>query len=179
LGFNKAAGETQKTDFAEITASYTVRNGLIENRDMKMLAPLVRLTGAGLVPMPPRQVDYKVEAKLVASIKGQGGKDSLAGLPIPIRITGSWDQPKYTVDWNSVFQEMARDPERLKNLPGDLKKTVEGLGIPLPLPGLDKGAATKPAEVLKGVLDSVGKKSGDGSKPSAEDAVNTLKGLFK
>jgi AsmA protein len=86
LGVGASAGETQKTDFAELSGSFTIKNGLLENRDFKMLAPLVRLSGKGIVPLPPQQVDYLVTAKLVASVKGQGGSDErLKNMPTDLR----------------------------------------------------------------------------------------------
>lgn len=136
-----AGGGEEKTDFAELSGTYTIKNGVIDNRDMKMLAPLVRLAGNGTVPMPPRTVDYGVTATLVATTEGQGGKDSLAGLPIPVKITGPWSNPSYQVDWKSVFTEMAKDPERLKNMGGDLGKAAKGFGVNIPGMGGGTGGA--------------------------------------
>jgi AsmA protein len=136
-----AGGGEEKTDFAELSGTYTIKNGIIDNRDMKMLAPLVRLSGNGTVPMPPRTVDYGVTATLVATTEGQGGKDSLAGLPIPVKITGPWSNPSYQVDWKSVFSEMAKDPERLKNMGGDLGKAAKGFGVNIPGAGGGTGGS--------------------------------------
>ncbi|MBT5263188.1 MAG: AsmA family protein, partial [Rhodospirillaceae bacterium] len=107
LGMDKSASATEKTDFAELGGTYVIKQGVVDNQDFKMLAPLVRLSGAGLVPMPPQTVNYGVEAKLVASLEGQGGKDALAGLPIPVRVTGTWQKPDAKVDWDTVFKAIA------------------------------------------------------------------------
>jgi len=149
LGFG--ASQTEKTDFAELSGSYTIKAGVIDNRDMKMLAPVIRLTGSGTVPMPPQTVDYAVEAKLVASLQGQGGTDALAGLPIPIKITGPWSNPSYQVDWSSVFKTMAADPARLKSLPGDLSNAAKNFGVSLPsLPASGNvGGGNLPGEIAK------------------------------
>ncbi len=133
LGFGDSQAE--KTDFAELSGSYAIKSGVIDNRDLKMLAPLFRVTGSGTVPMPPQTVDYVVEAKLVPTVEGQGGRDALAGLPIPIKITGPWSKPSYDIDWSGVFREMATDAERLKNLPGELGKAAKDFGVSLPIPG--------------------------------------------
>src|SRR5690606_1409536 len=71
----------QKTDFAELSGTFTIRQGIVENRDLKMLAPLLRLGGGGTVSLPQQSLDYTVDATLVASLKGQGGRDDLAGIP--------------------------------------------------------------------------------------------------
>ncbi|MDE2200957.1 MAG: hypothetical protein KGJ41_18270, partial [Rhodospirillales bacterium] len=121
--------------------TYTIRAGVIDNRDMKMLAPLFRITGAGTVPLPARTVDYAVEAKLVPTIQGQGGTDAMAGVPIPIRVTGPWSHIAYQIDWAGVFRGIAADPARLKALPGDLGKAAQGFGVTLPSAGGAAGTA--------------------------------------
>ncbi len=177
LGFG--ASQTEKTDFAELSGSYTIKSGIIDNRDLKMLAPLVRLTGAGTVPMPPQTVDYTIEAKLVPTIKGQGGQDALAGLPIPIKITGPWRGPSYKVDWANVFQTMAKDPARLKNLPANLAQAAKGFGVNLPgagglggvlqnLPG--SPATAPPAPTTPGTTN--------GTQTSPVPSLPSLKKLF-
>jgi len=187
LGFG--GSESEKTDFAELSGSFTIKNGVLENRDLKMLAPLVRLAGEGLVPMPPQTVDYNVEAKLVASLEGQGGQGALAGLPIPIKIQGPWHKVEYNADWKSVFSLAAKDPARLKNMPKDLRKMGENLGIAMPIPKVPG------TEKLGGVLENIpglskGKDTpqatepppaGDDSKKvkkPASDPLDSIKGLF-
>ncbi len=142
LGFGQA--QEEKTDFAELSGSFTIKDGVLENKDLKMLAPLLRVTGSGLVPMPPRTIDYKAEAHLVGTLEGQGGKDALAGLPIPIAVKGSWDSPAVGVDWKDVLAAAAKDPQRLANMPGELRDLGKSLGVRLPIP--DKEV---PGEILK------------------------------
>jgi AsmA protein len=183
LGVGASAGETQKTDFAELSGSFTIKNGLLENRDFKMLAPLVRLSGKGIVPLPPQQVDYLVTAKLVASVKGQGGSDALAGLPIPIKVKGPWSNVGYGVDWKSVLSKAALDPERLKNMPTDLRESAKGFGVELPALGIPG------SELLKGLFQpkqqpaeqTKEQEAPAAPEPSPEplpDPLKSLKGLF-
>jgi AsmA protein len=184
LGMGDSGGEAQKTDFAELSGSFTIKNGLLENRDFKMLAPLVRLSGKGVVPLPPQQVDYLVTAKLVASVKGQGGSDALAGLPIPIKVKGPWSNVGYGVDWKSVFSKAMLDPERLKNMPTDLRESAKGFGVELP------ALAIPGSELLKGLFQpkqeqpveqTKEQEAPAAPKPSPEplpDPLKALKGLF-
>jgi AsmA protein len=171
FGMDNKAGKSEKTDFAELSGTYVIKNGVIDNRNLKMLAPALRLSGAGLVPMPPQTLDYGIEVKLVATSKGQGGKDALAGLPISVRASGTWQKPVYKVDWDGVFKAIAADPERLANMSGDLGKAASGMGIKLP-----GGAKTE--SLIKG-LTGGGKKSsaGTGSStaaPAKKDPVSDL-----
>lgn len=150
LTLDKQAAETVKTDFAELSGSFVIKNGVLANQDLKMSAPLVRLSGKGLVPMPERAVNYDLTAKLVPTLEGQGGKDALAGVPIPIKVKGPWDNVSYHVDWKKVFGDIAADPERLKNLPQGLREASKNAGINLPLPKLrDVGKGAAPLEQLE------------------------------
>lgn len=151
LGFDASARDVQKTDFAELSGTFTIRDGVLENKDLKLLAPLLRLTGNGQVPMPPRTIAYGLTATLVGTTQGQGGKDGITGLAIPVRVTGSWDAPAYNVDWQAVFLDAAKDPERLKSMPKDLLQAAKGVGVSLPgLPDTGKLPDT-------GLLPDVGK----------------------
>jgi AsmA protein len=133
------SGATEKTDFAELSGSYVITKGLLTNQDLQMLAPLVRVNGAGDVNLPPQALDYGVEAKLVSSLEGQGGEKGLAGIAIPIRATGPWADPTIQIDWASAIRQAALDPERLKNMPGDVQDLATGLGIKLAIPGAEDG----------------------------------------
>jgi AsmA protein len=134
-----SGGDKPKTDFTELSGSFTITDGVLDNPDTKMLAPLVRVTAAGQVPLPPRTLDYNAEAKLVASLEGQGGSDALAGLPIPVHVYGPWDGLTYDVDYESLFAAAAADPARLANMPADIAEKAAQFGVDLPIPGLGGG----------------------------------------
>ncbi len=177
-------GTKPKTDFTELSGSYTITDGLLQNGDLMMQAPLVRVTGAGQVDMPPQTLDYNVEAKLVASLEGQGGSDALAGLPIPVHAYGPWDNLSYDVDYATMFNAAALDPARLANLPADILGQATNFGVNLP--GLGGTAGTE-GGLLKGVLGSaVGGFLGggepeqpaaaEGSAPTGEGPSPTVEG---
>ena len=163
LDYDKA----EKTDFAEISATWTAKNGVIDNPDLMMNAPLLRVTGKGTVSLPPRQIDYRVLPKLVASLAGQGSK-SAGGLGVPILIKGSLDDPSIQPDLEGVVRGVIEAP-------GDAVKGV-----------IDGGGGA-----VKGLLDSVtgggkstaeeGASSGSPTQESSnpvEGAAKKLKGLF-
>lgn len=89
---------TDKTDFSEMTSTWTITSGIAENQDLKLVSPLLRLSGSGRVALPAREVDYMLRPKLVASLAGQGGAQDLSGIEIPVRVHGPWHDPEYTPD---------------------------------------------------------------------------------
>lgn len=107
LGQKSAKGNdpSKRTDFSEITASFAIKNGVAHNNDLQGKAPLFRLGGAGDVDIGNSTINYGAKAALVATSKGQGGRDlsNLAGVTIPVRITGPLDKPDITVDYAELI----------------------------------------------------------------------------
>jgi AsmA protein len=114
-----AAGNTQKTDFSELNASFAIKNGVAHNEDLEVKAPLFRLGGAGDINIVNSTLDYLAKASLVATSQGQGGKerDNLAGLTVPVRLSGSFDDLKYKVDFRGMAGQAAKSEvgEKLKD----------------------------------------------------------------
>jgi AsmA protein len=102
--------EAQATDFAELSGTFTIDKGIVSNDDLSLIAPLVRMTGAGKVPLPPRTVDYVVKPKLVATVEGQGGAGDLGGVAVPVKVTGPWHDISYKPDLEAVLKEQMKDP---------------------------------------------------------------------
>jgi AsmA protein len=104
------ADQGQRTDFSAMSASFVIRNGVAHNDDLDVKAPLVRVGGAGDIDLGKSQIAYVAKATLVATAKGQGGADlgHLAGLTIPVKLSGSFDAPKYEIDYGKVAGEAAK-----------------------------------------------------------------------
>jgi len=122
--------DADKTDFAELSGTFTIDKGIVSNDDLSMIAPLVRMTGEGKVPLPQRSVDYLVKPKLVTSIEGQGAASDTAGVTVPIKVTGPWSDVSYRPDLESMLKEQVKDPsaviEQLQDGDG-AKGLLEGL----------------------------------------------------
>jgi len=137
-----AIGGAAKTDFAELSGSFGIRNGVAANKDLKLLNPFVRLTGAGIIDIGSQTLDYRVEPKAVGSIEGQGGKGDLSGIGIPFRIHGSWSSPKYEPDLSGVVNSAIDSVLQGKN-PADLGGLIPGLGGDKAKPADDQGQQPK------------------------------------
>ncbi len=130
-GWKKAPRE--KTDFAELSASFRIADGIAGTKDLRMIGPLVRLTGSGEVDLLRRRLDLRVNPKLVGSLKGQGGRMELAGLPVPVIVRGPWDNPKIYPDIRGVLSDPAGAYRRLRKLisaagAGDAAKAAADIG---------------------------------------------------
>jgi AsmA protein len=147
----------EKTDFSELSASFSVVNGVAQNQDLSLVSPLLRVTGTGAVQLPGRTVDYTVKPKIVASLEGQQGAQALNGLEIPVRISGPWSGVKYEPDLGGVL----KDPNKALEAVKELSKQFKG-----------KNAN----EIVDQLL---GKKAGDGATGSTSGAKGLLNKFLK
>jgi AsmA protein len=104
------ADTAQRTDFTEMTASFVIKNGVARNDDLDVKAPVLRIGGAGDIDIGNSRLNYVAKATVVATSKGQGGADldHLAGLTIPVKLTGPFDAPKYEIDYGAIASQAAK-----------------------------------------------------------------------
>ena len=125
----EAADSKQKTDFSEMSASFAIKNGVAHNEDLEVKAPLFRIGGAGDIDIGKSSINYVAKASVVATTKGQGGRelDQLAGLTVPVKLTGPLDAMKYEVDYKAVAGDLAKSKvgERAKEAIDKNKEKVE------------------------------------------------------
>jgi AsmA protein len=102
--------EPNQTDFAELSGTATVTNGLIRNNDLALKSPLLRITGEGTADLVSEKIDYRLTTKIVGTLKGQGGKEleEVKGVAIPVKIAGTFSEPTYTPDVRDAIAEIAK-----------------------------------------------------------------------
>lgn len=144
--FDMKGGEQQKTDFTELSGTFRITDGILRNADLALLSPLLRVTGKGTVDLPKKTLDYRVEPKLAPTAEGQGGKTEIAGITVPVIVSGPWHDLSYRPD---------------------LAGAVEGV----PAEALDKLK-----EMVPGVGKSGGSSDGGQSGSSPTDALKKLFG---
>jgi AsmA protein len=174
-----AAAEAPTTDFSSLTGSFSAKNGVINNQDLALMSPLLRVKGAGTADLAKELIDYTLGVSIVETSKGQQGKElaDLKGLTIPVKISGTFNDPKPTVDLATLFKDNAeaKVKEKLDAEKARLKdKVSEKLNDKL---GSELGG------LLGGVLGN--KKADPEAEPSAEETPpaksleDELKGKLK
>lgn len=103
LGSDASEGE-KKTDFTALTGKFTMKNGIVNNTSLLMEAPFLRLNGQGSANILKEVVDYHLKVTIVGTSKGQDGASDLAGLAIPLKVTGSFTDPKFGLDTGSALK---------------------------------------------------------------------------
>jgi AsmA protein len=138
------AAKGEKTDFSELTASFSIRNGVAHNADLLAKSPFLRLSGEGDINIAEGSLNYLAKAAVVASSSGQGGKEisELKGLTVPVRATGPFSALKYRLEFGSTFSDAAKQrvEEKKEEVKGKIEDKLKSM-----LPGGDKGEAPPPA----------------------------------
>jgi AsmA protein len=103
----KQADKSQKTDFSELTGTFAIRNGVASNNDLSMKSPLLRVGGAGDINIGEDTINYLVKASVVATSKGQDGRDAgdLKGITVPVRVNGPLAAPAFGLDYNAMLTD--------------------------------------------------------------------------
>jgi AsmA protein len=122
-----SAGESRKTDFAELGGTFVIERGVLTNDDMRLHAPTLRVGGRGTVDLPARTVDYRVEPRAVASLEGQGGRTDLSGLLVPVVIEGPWHDISFRPDLSDLLQSAIENPEQIRQQLEQLGGQASGL----------------------------------------------------
>lgn len=134
---------SDETKFAELLGTFKLDNYKITNDDFSLKAPLFRVTGKGEFDVAAQTMDYLVNLVVVNTTDGQGGKglDDLAGISIPVRLSGDLTAPSYSLDMRSLYQSyVKREIDRKK---GELLQ--EELGI-------EGGESLSTKDIIKGAL---------------------------
>jgi AsmA protein len=161
------SGEPVQTDFSALSGTFTATNGVIDNQDLALKSPLLRISGAGQVSLPKETINYSLKVAVVGTISGQGGKElaELKGLTIPVKIGGTFSEPKPTVDLASMVQDKAKEELKAKAE----EKIKEKLGGDLG--GLLGGAlGTKSAEESKPTESTAEEAAAEEPAPAEEKA---------
>ncbi len=139
----------KETDFAQLSGSFNVKNGVANNQDLFMSSPLLRVTGQGIVNLVSKTMDYHVKPRVVGTLKGQGGSMLRKGLTVPLHITGPFASLKVRPEINARTL--------IDNAPALLNKSKIGSKLNKILGGGKQGGApAQPAsspqkELLKGL----------------------------
>jgi len=123
----KKGGDTQSTDFSQLSGSFVIKNGVVRNDDLSMASPVFRLTGNGIINLANKTLDYHAKPKLVGTLVGQGDTDAARkGLAVPVRIRGPLNAPKVSLDVS--LKTLLQDPQALKDQVKGVKSLLKGGG---------------------------------------------------
>jgi AsmA protein len=141
FGLSDKPTEKPRTDFSELVAPFTIKNGVFNTSGTTMKSPLLRLLVTGDANLVTETLDMRVEPKVVATLKGQGDAKQRSGLAVPVLVSGTFSKPKFKPDVKGILTQGVELPKA-----EDLKKALPDAG------GLQKESLKDSAkELLKGL----------------------------
>jgi AsmA protein len=145
FGLAEKGTERPRTDFAELDVPFTITNGLFDTPKTSLTSPLLRVNAAGTAHLVKETLDFRVEPKFVATLKGQGDVEKRSGIEVPVLVSGTFSAPKFRPDLKGMvtkgLEGVVSEPSKLKSL----------------LPGKEKGEGKsdtlqqKTKDLLKGL----------------------------
>jgi AsmA protein len=160
-------GETEKTAFGTLSATFRIANGQAATDDVRLVGPLIAMTGRGSANLVDRTLDFRVDPKLVLVPQGQGSAANPAGLGVPVVIKGSWSNPQIYPDIAGILENPAAAFDKLKTLGGGLI----GLLQQPDASGRKQGAGDV-MQRLDDVIRGGGNRQGDGGR--VQDVIRDL-----
>ena len=101
----RPADRNAKTDFGELVASFTIKDGVARNDDLDVKATGLRITGAGIIDIGRSRIDYGVKPILVTNAKGQG-------VTVPVRLTGALEDMQHEVNYSAAAKDVVNQLRR-------------------------------------------------------------------
>jgi AsmA protein len=109
FGLAKEGEQKPKTDFSELNAPFTITKGIVDTTGTTMNSPLLRVLATGKANLVNESLDFRVETKLVGSLKGQGDTKEREGITVPILVTGTFSSPSFAPDMKGVLEKTIQD----------------------------------------------------------------------
>jgi AsmA protein len=138
FGLEQKPAQRPRTDFAELAAPFSIKQGNVHTPQTSLKSPLIRVIAAGDANLVKETLDFRVEPKVVGTIKGQGDTEERSGLMVPVLVSGTFAKPKFAPDLAGMAKKQ-------------LEETILGSGQEGQK--LDKQGLEETAKgVLKGIL---------------------------
>ena len=124
MGLSQSGKEKPRTDFTELRIPFDVTDGVVDTAGAGLKSPLLRVSAAGKANLVKSTLDFRVEPKVVGSLKGQGDSKERSGIVVPILVTGTFSSPKYRLDLEGMMKSEMPDTESIEKAikDKDLKK---------------------------------------------------------
>lgn len=112
-------GEGRRTVYRSVTGNFTIESGVLRNRDLRVDAGDLTVSGDGRIDLGARTLDYSL-------IPVAFGDRDDGGLRVPLIVTGPWDAPRFRLDLEALAREQLREErERLEAIAREEAQRLE------------------------------------------------------
>lgn len=129
-----AQSPDEQTDFSEFLSQFAITDGLVNAPTISLTGPFVTMTGTGSVNLPAQTLDLRLAPRASTAMDNQSGKS----IAVPMRVTGTFSQPKIVIDAEALLK--GRAEQGLRDIVGG------ALGKKQETDPAGEGAADEPAK---------------------------------
>jgi AsmA protein len=170
IDFRSVLSPTAETDFTKFDSVLKIKDGVATVDLLKLISPALGIDGTGNIDIGGQKLDIRLATAIDKTGQGAGSVVQLNGIPVPVRLSGSWNQLKVTPDFSGV--QAALEAE----LRGKLSNEIGNL-IGVPAKPAPAGAApTDPATGTPAAPRNVEAQLEDAAEKAARDALGGLLG---
>lgn len=140
FGLAQKSETRPRTDFTELSMPFTIKSGVADTPEASLKSPFIRIVASGTADLVNETLDFRVQPKVVASLKGQGDEAQRSGIMVPILVSGTFASPKFRPDLSAAAKENIEkkisestegqkllENEKLKPLEKGVKGAIKGL----------------------------------------------------
>lgn len=153
VDFRGVLSPAAETDFTNFNSLLKIENGVATVNVLKLISPALGIDGTGKIDIGGQSLDLRLATAIDRTGQGAGAVVQLNGIPVPVRLSGSWNQLKVTPDFSGV--QAALEAE----LKGKLVDELTGRG----------GAA---GDIIGGII-GVPPRNTSPANPTAQPTDNT------
>lgn len=96
-----------ETDFTNFSATLDIQDGLAQIQSLSLVNSVMNVSGAGQIGIGGRTLDVKLTPAIDRAGQGNTATVQLNGIPVPLRVQGSWNAPRFTPDFSGVQSALA------------------------------------------------------------------------
>ncbi len=174
-----AISPSAQTDFANFESVLTIENGVANVDVLNLLNPILALDGSGRIDLGAQSMDLSILTSIDKAATGNASAIQLNGIPVPIRLSGSWTSPSITPDTRLLQQALTAElqgraaEELTDRIGGQLGEELSGvLGLPSRTPANDN--SDTPAEEEPAGEEEEEKSAEEQIEDAARDAISDL-----
>lgn len=125
IDFRSVLSPTAETDFTKFDSVLKIQNGVATVDILKLISPALGIDGTGSIDIGGQKLDLRLATAIDKKGQGAGSVVQLNGIPVPVRLSGSWSQLKVTPDFSGIQSALEAE------LKGKLADEIGGLiGVP-------------------------------------------------
>ncbi|PIE15543.1 MAG: AsmA family protein [Rhodobacterales bacterium] len=163
-------GKGQKTVFDKISASFSIKGGVLSNNDLAFDAKKAKAVGAGTVGIGDQTLNYRITPTVLAKTDGSGG------ISVPVIISGSWSNPKFRPDLQGLIDKRLAEEKAALKAKLEAEKAAKKAELKAKL-AAEKARALRKAEEKLSIDLKAGESLEDAARRKLEEEAK--KGLGK